>query len=256
MPRSAAPAARRFPPGGITPVFNEITALLTLSPTRPDPATPFDELPGVKDRVVMRNVVDDSGIVRPTVFLRSDTFADPASGLRTQVLALAACSGVGSSALLGGEVAVHVRNAAELPELAAEEVPAAAVRALDAPLAGGRAATPREYSVGRIQAVSPKSDFPARVTIPVYYSLVLGVREGALKHVSENVSIAAREPHYMEATVDSVPPDPETPLRGREWDLVAEADGFLRLWVRIEAFRFLGLGDFEHRERIPYKARA
>jgi hypothetical protein len=81
--------------------------------------------------------------------------------------------------------------------------------------------------VGKIQAMSPDSDFPARVTIPVYYSLVLGVRDGKLANVSENVSVEGKEPHFMEAVVNSIPPDPETVLQGREWDLVTDAGGFV-----------------------------
>ena len=133
----------------------------------------------------------------------------------------------------------------------APALPPGALHALDMPLAGGRAVTPKQASVGKIQALSPDKDFPARVTIPVYYSLVLGVRDGKLAHVSENVSVEGKEPHFMEAVVDSIPPDPHTVLRGREWDLVT--DRFVKLWVKIESFRFLGLADWTHRERVEFK---
>ena len=86
----------------------------------------------------------------------------------------------------------------------------------------------------------------------MYYSLILGTGEGGLSSVSENVSIEGKEPHYMEAVVNSIPPDPETVLRGREWDLVADAEGFIKLWVRIESFRFLATGDWQHRRRLAY----
>src|ERR1039458_4885499 len=92
-----------FPAGGVTPVFNEIEAILTVCPQRPDANARFDDLTGPKERVLMKNVIDDSGIVQPTIFVRSPTFVDPQTGLRTQVLSLAACSGVGQSMLLGGD---------------------------------------------------------------------------------------------------------------------------------------------------------
>jgi hypothetical protein len=246
------PNDTRFPAGGLTPVFNEITGLLTLSPSRPKPDQRFEDLRGPKERLLMRNVIDESGVVQPTVFVRSDTFAEPHSGLSTQVLALAACSGVGTSQLLGGEVAVHVRSVADAPGILPHGLPPAALRISNMPLAGGRAVTPHDHSIGRIQALSRASDFPARVTIPVFYSLILGTRDGSLAHVSENVSIEGKEPHFMEAVVKSIPPDPETQLVGREWDLVTEAGQFLRLWVKIE-FRFLGLAEGVQTRRLIFK---
>lgn len=245
------PQPNEFPAGGFTPVFNEIEALLTISPRRPDPNARFEDLTGPKERVLMKNVIDDSGTVQPSVFVRSDTFMEPQSRLKTQVLSLAACSGVATSALLGGEVAVHVKNASSLPEIApTQRMPAGFRFVSDRPLIGGRAVTPREPSVGTIQSVSPHSDFPARVSILVFYSFILGVRDGRLSNASDTVSVEGLEPHLMEATVNSIPPDPETPLKGRGWDLVTDAGGFLKVWTRIDAFRFLGLGDWEHRSRV------
>lgn len=90
-------ASSKFPAGGLTPVFNEITGFLTMSPKRPKADARFEDLPGPKERMLMRNVIDESGIVQPTVFVRSDTFKDPHSGLNTQVLSLAVCSGVAKS---------------------------------------------------------------------------------------------------------------------------------------------------------------
>lgn len=240
-----------FPEGGFTPVFNEIEALLTISPQRPDPNARFEDLTGPKERVLMKNVIDESGTVQPSVFVRSDTFVEPQSGLKTQVLSLAACSGVATSRLLGGEVAVHVKNASLLPEIAGTQPTPPGFRLMsERPLIGGRAVTPREASIGKIQSVSPRADFPARVSILVFYSFILGVREGRLANVSDTVSVEGIEPHLMEATVNSIPPDPDTPLTGRGWDLVTEAGGFLKVWTRIDAFRFLGRGDWEHRSRV------
>jgi hypothetical protein len=243
----------KFPQGGLTPVFNEITAVLTIAPHRPDPDTKFEDLTGPKERIVMKNVIDEAGIVQPTVFVRSNTFSDPNTGLNTQVLSLAACSGVAESKLLGGEVAVHVRGISDVPGMMPADLPPGALRVLDRPLIGGRAATPREPSIGKIQAISATRDFPARVTIPVYYSLILGKRKGALANVSENASIEAQDPHFMEAIVESVPPDPQTCLRGREWDLVTSVGEFLKVWVKIECFRFLGLADWEQTKRVVFE---
>jgi hypothetical protein len=243
---------QRFPPGGLTPVFNEITGFLTLAPKRPAPNQKFEDLKGPKERLLMRNVIDDSGVVQPTVFVRSETFAEPQTGLHTQVLGLAVCSGVGTSQLLGGDVAVHVRNVADSPSVFPHGLPPDALGVTNMPLIGGRVVTPRQHSIGKVQAMSRDNDFPARVTIPVFYSLVLGTHEGSLAHVSENVSIEGKEPHFMEAVVKSIPPDPETLLKGREWDLVTEAGEFLKLWVKIE-FRFLALVDKLHKRRLMFK---
>lgn len=249
-------AANTFRQGGITPVFNEISVLLALSPARPAADKRFEDLAGPKDRVLMRNVIDETGIVQPTVFIRSNTFAEPHTGLSTQVLALAVCSAVGTSQLLGGELSVHVKNAAAVPGLAPPDLPPGALSTLEMPLVGGRAVTPQQPSIGKIQALSQRREFPARVTIPVYYTYILGIRDGKLANYSDTVSIEGREPHFMEAVVASVPPDPETVLRGREWDLVTDAGGFLKLWTRVEYFRFLGLGDWSHKQRVTYKGGA
>jgi hypothetical protein len=98
-----ASAQKSFPPGGVSPVFNEITAMLTMSPARPDPSIPFDQLTGPKDRILKKNVIDESGIVLPTIFVRSETFKDPNTQMTSQVLSLAACSAIGTSRLSGGE---------------------------------------------------------------------------------------------------------------------------------------------------------
>ena len=161
MPSQTA-SGNTFPPGGITPVFNEITALITLASQRPKPMTSFEDLAGPKERLLMQNVVDDTGVVQPTVFVRSASFAEPSTGLSTQVLSLAACSGVSKSQLLGGEVAVHVRNIANAPGMAPIELPPGAQGLLDLPLAGGRAVTPRQFSIGKIQASPRTATSPPR----------------------------------------------------------------------------------------------
>lgn len=74
---------------------------------------------------------------------------------------------------------MHVRSLADAPGMMPASLPPGALLAASRPLIGGaRAVNPREHSIGKIQALSPNSDFPARVTIPVFYSLILGVREG------------------------------------------------------------------------------
>lgn len=242
-----------FPPGGNTPVFNEMSALLAISPTRPNPEAAFEDLTGPKERLFMQNVIDSNGFVQPSVFVRSDTFTEPHSGLHTQVLRLAVCSGIGKSALLGGEVAVHVKSTSDLPEMRPADLPPGALHVLDMPLIGGRATTPVQHSMGKIQAVSPESPFPAKVTIDVYYTFVLGTRDGKLANISDNVSVVGEEPHHMEAMVDSIPPSVAVPLVARDWDLLTGRDNFLKLWIKMENFRFLGPGDWQHKQRMTYR---
>jgi hypothetical protein len=243
----------KFPQGGNTPVFSEMSALLAIAPRRPDPNAAFEDLTGPKERLFMQNVIDQSGIVQPSIFVRSDTFSEPHSGLDTQVLGLAVCSGVGSSALLGGDVAVHVKSTSDLPGMTPADLPPGALQVLDMPLIGGRAITPKQHSLGKIQALSPESPFPARVTIQVYYTFVLGTRDGKLSNVSDNISVEGQEPHYMEAVVTSIPPDANTSLQGREWDLLTGGDNFLKLWIKMEYFRFLGTGDWQHAQRLTFR---
>jgi hypothetical protein len=247
-----APIAQ-LPPGGITPVFNEITILLALSPVRPAPSATLDSLDVPSETLVMRNVIDrDTGIVQPTIFHRSDTFVDANSGVRTQILSLAADSGIAESRLLGGELSVHVRPPLAPPEAAMAGLPATALERLHLPAA---IPIPTEPSVGKIEALSPGRDFPARVIIPVHYSFLVTRDVGPwAASRSASRSVAAREPHVMKAIVNTVPPDPETPVRAEEWTLVDES-GLLSLWIKVEAFRFLGIGDWDHRERLYYRAR-
>jgi hypothetical protein len=248
-------APDEFPPGGLTPVFNEISVLFALSPSRPAPEQSIDDIDGPTERVLMQNVIDrETGVVQPTIFVRSDTFRDTNSGRLTQVLSLAADSAITTSVLFGGELAVHVRGPGELPAEARRELPKEAEEALHVAPYGGPAATPRTRSIGKIESVSPKSSFPARVAIPVHYSFISGGADGKLETVSDNFTAVAKEPHLMEAVVNSIPPDPDTVLSAREWNLVDES-AFLKLWIRVEGFRFLGIGDWEHTKRLTYEGK-
>jgi hypothetical protein len=243
----------RLPPGGLTPVFNEITILLAISPDRPVPDATLDTLDCPAEKLVMRNVIDkDTGIVQPTIFHRSETFVDANTGVRTQILALAADLVNAPSKLLGGELSVHVRPPMETPAAAAAGFPAASVANLHMP---HFAPVPAQASVGKIEALSPAQDFPARVVIPVYYSFVVTGHTGpwAASRMTSR-SVVAKEPHIMKAVVNSVPPDPEVCVHADEWGLVEES-GLLSLWIKVECFRFLGMGDWEHKERLSYKGR-
>ncbi len=236
-----------FPPGGFTPVFNEVTILLAISPDRPAPDAGCDQIFGPCERVVMKNKFE-AGIVQPTIFLRSDTVTDPNTGLKTQVLSLGVDSGIVTSKLFGGELTMYVRALLDMPEAAKAGLPLVAVETFRVP---EDAVVPEKYSIGKIQAVSTQRDFPALVEIPVHYSFISGGRDGKLLTKSDNYSAEAKEPHIMQAVVKSIPPDPEVCVRANEWNLVDESP-FLKLWIRVECFRFLGRGDYLHKERISY----
>ena len=240
-----------FRPGGLTPVFNEITILLAFSPDRPAPDDTRDDISGPSETLVMKNPIDDeTGIVQPTIFLRTDPFDDPNTGATTEGLSLAADNALTESELLGGGLAVHVRPpVTDIPEATRTGLISDAFEALQFPQ---NVQLPERRSLGRIQALSPRADFPARVSIPVYYTFETGGLDGDLATKADNFSVVAKEPHYMEAVVNSIPPDPETPIRAREWTLVDEGSIF-KLWIKVEAFRFLGIGDWEHRERLTYR---
>lgn len=258
-PRASAegfPPMKEFPPGGITPVFNEITILLAVAPERPSPEMGLSDVEGPAERLLMQNVIDErTGIVQPTIFIRSDTFADPISGLPTQVLSLAADPALSRSKLLGGELSVHVRAPRSLPEAVKAGFLEFTEERWFAPPVGGVAETPKQVSVGKIQSLSHANPFPARIEIPVYYSFILKSGNGAIWSPSNTRSSPAREPHLMEGIVNSIPPDRDTCLKAREWNLVDES-AFLRLWIRVECFRFLGLGDWSHTTRLTYRSKS
>lgn len=234
---SEAAAQPTFPPGGYTPVFNEITIFIALAPTRPAPRTTCDGFRGACEKLLMQNPISESGIVQPTIFYRGNTVRDPNTGLFSQVLWLAKDAGLAQSSLLGGELRVAVRppDAATLRGL-----PIAAVRSLRADLPRVQ---PMRLSRGKIESLSRDRPFPAKVQVPVYYSFSVGDK-----------SIAAVEPHHLEAQVNSIPPDPRTCIHSDTWNLVQDS-GLVRMWIRVDCFRFLGKGDFEHRERLSYSAR-
>jgi hypothetical protein len=117
------------------------------------------------------------------------------------------------------------------------------------------AAVPDVPSVGIIQSLQPDTPFPARVLIPVYYAFVSGGPDGRLDTASDNFSIVAKEPHSMEAVVNSIPPDPHTPVCAKEWNLVDES-AYLKLWVKVETFRFLAIGNMNSKERLTYRDNA
>ncbi len=244
-----------FPPGGITPVFNEVTILLAISPKRPEIGHGSDEIGkyGVCERVVMKNPIDEkTGIVQPTVFYRGDTFVDPNTGLRTQPLLLVQDRGRAVSKIFGGELGMNVKPPFEIsPKMTgfpAEMVEIMRTQTVEFP----HATIPREVSVGRIQALQPHSDFPARVFIPVYYAFVSGGSDGKLATAADNFSIEAKEPHSMTAVVVSVPPDPHICVSATEWNLIDDS-AYLKLWVKVECFRFLGIGDWETKKRYTYR---
>jgi hypothetical protein len=247
-PEAQPPVQPRIPPGGFTPVFNEISILLTISPTRPS-ETALERLAGRSERLLMQNVIDaQTGIVVPSVFLRGDPRKN-AQGRSVQALTLAADPAfTADSKLFGGELTVFVRTPTRFHRAAPPEV-----------LRFYRAQPPQKFvptneSTGTIEALSSEKDFPARVTVPVYYTFMSGGRDGKLSTGDDNEFFRAREPHVMEATVNSVPPDPETVIRSRRWTLIDEtAQG--RRWIFVEGFRFLGTGDYEHRERMKYTPR-
>ena len=244
-----------FVPGGITPIFNEVTILLAIAPRRPAPNDGLAEVQkyGIGEKCLMQAPIDKhTGIVQPTLFYRSETFPDPNTGLRTQLLTLVADPPTTISKIFGGELGMNV-----LPPKGLRDVNLAdfTPQALDAAPVGlhPHAAIPVTPSVGRIQALQHSSDFPARVSIPVYYAFVSGGVDGKLETTADNFSMVAREPHSMEAVVNSIPPDPETPVRANEWNLVDDTSPYLKLWVKVEAFRFLSIGDWSHKQRLTYR---
>lgn len=243
-----------FPAGGITPVFNEVSILLALSPTRPDPDAGLEDIDGFAERVLMQAPKNEAtGIVEPTIFYRSDTYDDPVTGLRTQTLMLLADPPETYSKIFGGQLGMNVRPPSDVQAALAGASPE--VVEANGSKVGPRhpfAAMPTQYSIGKIQALQPDSDFPARVFMPVYYAFVSGGTDGNLRNHSTNFSVQAREPHSMEAVVNSVPPDPNTPVRAKEWNLVDEST-YLKLWIKVEAFRFLAIGDWEHKERLTFR---
>lgn len=245
--------AGRFPQGGITPVFNEVTILLALSPTRPAPDEGLEEVQryGVCERVLMKAPIDKTtGIVHPTIFHRSETFGDPNTGLRTQLLVLLDDPPTTVSKIFGGELGMSVRPPNEIRPDAMAGFPLAATEALR--LRHPHAAVPTKHSIGKIQALQPDRDFPARVTIPVYYAFVSGGADGKLETTADNFSMEAKESHSMEAVVMSIPPDPETCVSATEWNMVDDTT-YLKLWVKVECFRFLSRGDWNHKERLTYR---
>jgi hypothetical protein len=80
----------------------------------------------------------------------------------------------------------------------------------------------------------------------VYYSVISGGPDGKLSTRADNVSIEAAESHLVEAIVNSVPP--ERCISAKEWNLIHDT-GLLRLWIKVDCFRFLGFGDWEHHKR-------
>jgi hypothetical protein len=245
----------RFPPGGITPVFNEVTILLAVCPNRPAPEEGLEEVQkyAVCERLLMQAPIDrDTGMVKPTLFHRSDTFVDPNTGLRTQLLMLLLDPPNTVSKIFGGELGMNVRP--PLNGISNEMFRGFPQEALDAfrtPM-HHLAVVPAKPSIGKIQALQPDSDFPARVSIPVYYAFVSGGLDGKLSTTADNFSIEAKEPHSMEAVVMSVPPDPDTCVSASEWNLVDDS-AYLKIWVKVECFRFLSIGDWNHRERLTYR---
>jgi len=255
-PPGAQPTEQQdsFPAGGITPVFNEVTILLALSPNRPAPTDGLEEVEryGICERVLMQAPIDEkTGIVEPTLFYRSDTLVDPTTGLRTQLLTLMIDPPITVSKIFGGELGMNVRPPRDIRELDVAGFPR---EALDAIQIGRHrhAAMPTQPSVGRIQALQPGADFPARVEIPVYYAFVSGGQDGKLATAADNFSIVAKEPHSMEAVVTSIPPDPDTPVAAKDWNLVDDST-YLKLWVKVEAFRFLAIGNWQQTERLTYR---
>ena len=244
------PRQPAIPPGGPTPVFNEIRILLAAAPARPGAeAARCEDVQGFCEAVVMRNVIDSAtGTVIPTLFVRGQPVVSPTTGRKSQSLSLEKDSGIAESRLFGGELTVSVRSSGLE---AARGLPALARQTLR-PLAN--TPIPRRLSRGRIESLSRESDFPARVSIPVYYTFTSGGRDGRLATAADNMSVVAAEPHIMEAEVMSVPPDPQTCVKSDKWNLV-EASALTRIWIRVDCFRFLGIADYEHKERPTYQPR-
>ena len=243
-----------FPPGGLTPVYNEVKVWLAITPERPAPEAKLADIDGPCEEILMQNIIDETtGLVRPTVFYRSETFTDSRTGLNTQILALGVDSGIARSKLFGGELTMHVRPPMNLPELPEEERAAFSATALaDLQVSPSDAVVPGRHSIGQIQALTHESDFPARVTVPVHYTFESGGRDRELATVGDNYSREAIEPHLMQAVVTSIPPDPGTPIRATEWNLIDEST-YLKLWIFVEAFRFLEPADYKRKVRLTYR---
>ena len=242
---AGALTAQPMPEGGFTPVFNQITILLAQSATRPAENTPIEKLGGQSERVLMENTIDPSGIVVPSVFIRGAAKKD-ASGRSIQDVILAVDSAIGMSKLFGGELTVFVRQpAAQLRRVA----PSESMRFFSLRHPG--TAAPARLSAGRIESISADAAFPARVTVPVYYTFVTGGADGKVATAQDNKYIRAAEPHVMEATVNNIPPDPNTPIRSRRWTRI-DGRGPETRWIFVEAFRFLGKGDLQHKERLRF----
>jgi len=245
---------KEFRPGGITPVFNEVTILLAICPNRPAPEDGLEEVQkyGICERVLMQAPIDkETGIVHPTIFYRGEAFVDPNTGLRTQLLTLVDDPPNTVSKIFGGELGMNVRPPMDIPTAAKSGLPREASESMQM-IRYRHGAVPRRPSIGRIQALQPDSDFPARVSIPVYYAFVSGGADGKLATTADNFSIEAKEPHSMEAVVTSIPPDPETCVSATEWNLVDDST-YLKLWVKVECVRFLSIGDWEHKQRLTYR---
>lgn len=241
-----------FPPGRFTPVFNEVTISFAIVPERPAPDAELKDIPGPTEQITMVNKINkDTGIVEPTIFIRGETTLD-ASGRRTQTLMLSVDSGVVTSKLFGGQLTMYVRPPTRTPVAASvlfADFPKLAVeKFIDLP---PDAAMPERYSVGRIVSVHKGRAFPAKISVPVYYSFVSGGKDGLLETKEDNFTANAKEPHPMESVVMSIPPSPDDCIQSKAWHLVDES-AFLKLWIRVDCFRFLGPGDFEHYERLEY----
>lgn len=240
--------------GGITPVFNEVSILLAICPSRPAPDATLEDVQkyAVAERCLMKAPIDPhTRHVKPTIFHRSATFDDPSTGLKTQLLTLAVDAPTTVSRIFGGELGMNVLPPKRLRDLGIAGFTGEAVDAAPAGLYA-HAALPASPSVGRIAALQPDKFFPARVSIPVHYAFVSGGPDGKLETTADNFSIEAKEPHSMEAVVTSIPPDPHTPVCAKEWNLVDEST-YLKLWIKVEAFRFLALATENRTERLTYR---
>jgi hypothetical protein len=163
---------------------------------------------------------------------------------------LAKDSGIATSELLGGQLAVDVRTPEEFP---GADLTPDAMSIIRKPLIEGKFDLPQNISVGRIQSLEPEKAFPAVVSIPVFYSFLLGPTGSDLNNNPEVTSIVAEEPHAMEAVVNSIPPSPDICVRAREWNLVTTSNQTDPLWIKVDCFRFLGVGNWDQNERLTYE---
>ena len=240
-----------FPPGGFTPVFNEVTIAFAITPDRPAPDAKLEDIRGVTERVKMVNRIDDkSGVVQPTIFIRGNTTLE--DGLRTQTLQLGHDSGLAFSQIFGGEFTMYVRPPAISPIEAQSLFPnfpkATIATFISVP---PDAAIPERVCLGKIQSLQEDAAFPARVEMPVYYSFVSGGKDGKLATTDDNLSVVAKEPHPMQGVVMSIPPSPDDCISSDAWHLVDEST-FMKLWIRVECFRFLGIGNYERKSLLEY----